>query len=277
MGFAAMANHAEDSSKRDKGAVKVAHRDDYVRLTRATHWRVPDTFPTVKWDTVAINIYRVDMSKWGGRLHIPLHRPEQELPFTYPIKKESYVTCDFGPRRYYGLFHLGTDIKLLIGDTVVSVWPGRVRVVRYDRYGYGKFIVVSHPNGLETLYGHLSKVLVKPGQEIASGETLGLGGNTGRSTGSHLHFEFRLMGQQFDPGRVVDFETSALKVNEALVDSSWYRHIAEMRMVRYHVIRSGDTLGHIARRYGTTVTRLCQLNGISGKTILRVGRRLRVN
>lgn len=182
--------------------------------------------------------------------------------------------------------HKGTDLPLNIGDSVRSAFDGVVRVVELSRNsgGYGHMVVVRHPNGLETYYGHLSKQLVKEGELVKAGEVIGLGGNSGRSTGPHLHFETRYMGKPFDPERVIDFETGALRDTILMLKKHYfsiYSHYgqtddeskkASERMI--HVIRSGDTLGGLAMKYGTTVKNLCAWNNISTKTTLRIGRRL---
>ena len=104
-----------------------------------------------------------------------------------------------------GRQHKGLDIKVYIGDTIRAAFSGKVRIVRYEAGGYGKYIVIRHPNGLETIYGHLSEQLVTENQVVRAGEIIGLGGNTGRSTGSHLHFETRLCGVALNPALMFDF------------------------------------------------------------------------
>lgn len=113
------------------------------------------------------------------------------------------ITSNFGPR--WGRQHKGLDIKVYIGDTLRSAWPGVVRIVKYDANGYGNYVVIRHPNGLETVYGHMSKHLCKENQVVKAGDVIGLGGNTGRSTGSHLHFETRLCGVALNPALFFDF------------------------------------------------------------------------
>ena len=113
------------------------------------------------------------------------------------------ITSNFGAR--WGRQHKGLDIKLNTGDTIVAAFPGKVRIVRYEAKGYGKYVVIRHPNGLETIYGHMSKQLVEENQEVRAGEPTGLGGSTGRSTGSHLHFETRLCGTALNPALMFDF------------------------------------------------------------------------
>src|SRR5574344_1714449 len=127
------------------------------------------------------------------------------LPDTFRIDMRHFamptpsrvITSTFGPR--WGRMHKGLDIKVYTGDTISAAFDGRVRVVKYERRGYGNYIVIRHNNGLETIYGHLSKQLVREDQYVRAGEPIGLGGNTGRSTGSHLHFETRFLGQAINP------------------------------------------------------------------------------
>ena len=113
------------------------------------------------------------------------------------------ITSNFGRR--WGRWHKGLDIKVYIGDTIRAAFSGKVRIVAYEGKGYGNYIVIRHNNGLETIYGHLSKQLVRENESVRAGEPIGLGGNTGRSTGSHLHFETRLCGVALNPALMFDF------------------------------------------------------------------------
>ena len=121
------------------------------------------------------------------------------------------ITSKFGPRRRR--MHNGLDIKVYIGDTIRAAFSGKVRMVKYERRGYGKYVVIRHENGLETVYGHLSKQIVDENQYVEAGEPIGLGGNTGRSTGSHLHFETRFLGQAINPALLFDFEKQDIVIN----------------------------------------------------------------
>jgi murein DD-endopeptidase MepM/ murein hydrolase activator NlpD len=132
------------------------------------------------------------------------------VPDTFRIDVSSFimpitgkVTSPYGPRRRR--FHYGIDLKLQTGDTVYAAFDGKVRVCNYERRGYGNYVVIRHSNGFETVYGHLSKTLVSIDENILAGQPIALGGNTGRSTGSHLHFEFRFLGQSVDPSEIIDF------------------------------------------------------------------------
>ena len=134
-----------------------------------------------------------------------------ELPETYRIDLRGFhmptssrvITSQFGPR--WGRQHKGLDIKVYTGDTIRAAFTGKVRIVRYEAKGYGNYVVIRHNNGLETIYGHLSKHLVRENQVVRAGQPIGLGGNTGRSTGSHLHFETRLCGVALNPALFFDF------------------------------------------------------------------------
>ena len=219
---------------------------------------------------------------------------EIDLSGWYPPIK-GMITSPFGWRKRR--MHKGEDIKLYVGDTVRTAFDGVVKIRQYDRRGYGYYYVLSHENGLETIYGHLSKHIVKQDEVVKAGQAIGLGGSTGRSTGPHLHFEMRYMGIALDPSDLIDFNTfqpheQIYKLNrkraewaqnnkgkrgaQANSSSSSSKSSSSKSSVSVHVIRRGDTLGALARRYGTTVNRLCKLNGIKPNTTLHLGRRLKI-
>ncbi len=190
------------------------------------------------------------------------------------------ITSKFGPRRRR--MHNGLDVKVYIGDTIRAAFDGKVRMVKYERRGYGKYVVIRHDNGLETVYGHLSKQLVKEDQYVEAGEVIGLGGNTGRSTGSHLHFETRFLGQAINPALLFDFEKQDVVADSYLFQKGKNRYrsgrtsvIASNGDVQYYKVRRGDSLSRIAKRTGTSIDVLCKLNKISRRTTLRIGQVLR--
>ena len=209
---------------------------------------------------------------------------EQSDVFVRPCK--GIVTSGFGWRS--GRNHNGTDLDLNTGDTVVAAWSGKVRYAKYNESGFGNLVIIRHYNGLETFYAHLSKHLVVPDQEIKAGDPIGLGGNTGHSFGSHLHFEVRFFDIPINAEKVIDFKNSKvldenLMVNRGLFGIGPSTSSAASNSVaansgagKYHRIKSGDTLGAIARQNRTTVSQLCQLNGIRPTTVLQVGRNIRV-
>ena len=210
------------------------------------------------------------------------------IPDTYTIDLTGFhmptpstkITSPFGPR--WRRMHNGLDLKVNIGDTIVAAFDGKVRIVKYERRGYGKYVVIRHDNGLETVYGHLSKQLVEENQLVKAGEVIGLGGNTGRSTGSHLHFETRFLGIAINPIYMFDFPKQ-----DIVADTYTFRRTQGSKRagshdtqvadgtIRYHKVKSGDTLSRIAKLRGVSVSTLCKLNRIKPTTTLRIGQVLR--
>lgn len=147
---------------------------------------------------------------WNSRKVNPFN--EKNVPDKYTIDVRGYVlpvpgrvTSAYGYRPRFGRMHKGVDLSLKMNDTVVAAFEGRVRIVNYEAKGYGNYVIIRHPNGLETVYGHLNKHLVKENQIVKAGQPIGLGGSTGRSTGPHLHFETRFMGYAINPAGIFDF------------------------------------------------------------------------
>lgn len=204
------------------------------------------------------------------------------------------VTSRYGYRK--GRYHNGIDLNLRTGDTVKAAFSGRVRYAKWNDGGFGNLVIIRHYNGLETFYAHLSKHLVAPDQEVKAGEPIGLGGNTGRSFGAHLHFEVRFYDAPMNPEEVIDFAKKELKDENLMVHKRLFRpgakpsdeeisgeSIAAVQARteaaatrKYYKIRTGDTLSQIAAKSNTTVSRLCKLNGIRPTTLLQVGRQVRV-
>lgn len=190
------------------------------------------------------------------------------------------ITDIFGYRPRRRRMHYGLDIKVYVGDTIRAAFDGKVRIVKNQgRRGYGKYIVLRHDNGLETVYGHLSKQMVDENQLVKAGEPIALGGNTGRSTGSHLHFETRFLGIPIDPALLFDFEKQDIVADlytfhKTKGTPSTARQMAAGEGLFYKV-KKGDTLGRIAARQGTTIDKLCKLNRITRRTVLRPGQVLR--
>lgn len=222
------------------------------------------------WTSTKLNPYKIPVDSLPDSVRIDLS--------TFIVPVTGCITSKFGSRRYR--YHYGTDIKLQTGDTVVSSFSGKVRITDYDRRGYGNYVVIRHDNGLETVYAHLSKVLVHNDQIVSAGEIIGLGGNTGRSTGAHLHYEIRFLGNAMNPEKIIDFEKGMPFIHEYLLtknESFYYqKEVKAMAAAKYYKIRSGDNLGRIAARNGTSVRSICRLNRISPNKILRVGQRIRV-
>jgi murein DD-endopeptidase MepM/ murein hydrolase activator NlpD len=194
--------------------------------------------------------------------------------------RNTRITDVFGYRPRRRRMHYGLDVKVQIGDTIRAAFDGKVRIVKNQgRRGYGKYIVIRHNNGLETVYGHLSKQLVNVDESVRAGEPIALGGNTGRSTGSHLHFETRFLGIPINPALMFDFEKQDVTADtytfvKAKNAGKTAGSVAAGKGMFYKV-KKGDTLSHIAARQGISVSQLCKLNRITKKTILRPGQVLR--
>ncbi len=155
----------------------------------------PDIY-TEGWDSNLVNCYK--------DANVPNTKVLDVRHYVMPIKG-NYVTSHYGYRPQFGRTHKGIDLRAAVGDTVYSAFSGRVRLTRFERGGYGFYVIVRHDNGLETVYGHLSRFLVKPDQYVKAGQPIALSGNTGRSTGPHLHFETRFMGYAINPEAIFDF------------------------------------------------------------------------
>ena len=243
------------------------------------------------------------------------HSKVTELPDSFRISLKNFcmpttsrvLTSNFGPRWHRQ--HKGLDIKVYIGDTIRAAFDGKVRVVRYEGRGYGKYVVIRHDNGLETYYAHMSKQLVEEDQEVRAGDPIGLGGNTGRSTGSHLHFETRLCGVALNPALLFDFRNQDVVDDSYLFRKSSYQResIAATRLrgvnaisfgsndnddvemanaapaasyaqeTRFHKVKKGETLYSIARHRGTTVQAIMKLNHLKKNSKLRPGQILKFN
>ena len=185
----------------------------------------------------------------------------------------SVTVKDNGKSLYSGLLPYGTDIALRTGDTVRAAFDGVVRIAQRNA-SYGYIVILFHRNGLETYYAHLSKMLVSPCQMVKAGEPIALGGNTGRSRGSHLHLEVRYLGAPLDPQYLIDFgEGKLLRDSLPICKTTLYGVSYSDAM--YHKVRQGETLSSIARKYRTSVARIRVLNNMKS-TRIRTGSTLRV-
>lgn len=214
-----------------------------------------------------------------------------------------YVTSQYGYRPRFKRMHKGVDLKLQIGDTIRAAFDGKVRLTNFERKGYGNYVIIRHTNGLETVYGHLSKFLVEADQYVKAGDPIALGGNTGRSTGPHLHFETRFMGYAINPAAIFDFANQTVHTDtytftkNTYQDSRNYDPAANSEYAKRYMqehpqrqtasassssgsstykVKKGDTLSKIASRNGVSVRQLCRLNGLTTSSKLRIGQTLKL-
>lgn len=244
------------------------------------------------WSSRGVNANRLTLDKMPDSVNFDL------CGYVHPIEGE--LTSLFGPRTRK--YHYGVDLELDNGDPIVSAWDGKIRVTSFDRGGYGHYIVVRHDNGLETVYGHLSDIKVFEGQTVRAGQIIGLGGSTGRSTGPHLHFETRFLGNPINPERFIDFENSEVWANnyymikDVAFDYIQYtrnpgryysRDTEEFQQhnkksarakakTKNHKVKKGETLSHIADRYNVSIKTICRRNGIKRNAFLRPGQSIKI-
>jgi murein DD-endopeptidase MepM/ murein hydrolase activator NlpD len=227
------------------------------------------------WDNTSTHCY--------SRADVPDSLEINLRGFSMPTTSRK-VTSGFGYRPRFRRMHKGIDVKVQTGDTIYAAFDGKVRIVRYERKGYGNYVVLRHENGLETIYAHLSKYLCDVNEEVKAGQPIGLGGNTGRSYGSHLHFETRVMGEAINPAFLFDFANQDVTGDTYMFrkqqSSRYFTGMGAKGDVasagkRYYKVRKGDSLSRISSRTGTSVAQLCKINRITKKTTLRPGQLLR--
>lgn len=253
------------------------------------------------WNSNRVNCY--------ANVHVPQTAVIDVSNYCMP--HNGPITSPYGYRRRFRRMHKGIDIGIHMRDTIYAAFDGRVRITNFERRGYGYYIVIRHTNDLETVYGHLSCFLVKPEQYVHAGDPIALGGNTGRSTGPHLHFETRYMGYAINPAGIFDFANQTTHTDTYVFNKNTYQNArnfspaANAEYARtYNAMRSanraqastpsrtkhssgtssrsvtvkkGDSLGKIAARNHTTVARLCRANGIKASTKIRPGQKLKIN
>lgn len=233
------------------------------------------------FDTAVIHLPKFDVNAITEPIVVRLRDNARGEKFTWPTPWSARPSSHFGPRRRR--WHYGLDLAEPTGDPIYAAFDGVVRISKLNR-SYGNLVIIHHSNGLETYYAHMSKRHVKVGDHVKSGDIIGLCGNTGRSFGSHLHFEIRYKGNAINPENVIDCATHDLISDELTLTSNSFRKVAKGGKTAtgkasggWYRVRNGDTLEKIARRNGTTISQLCKLNGISRNKMLHPGERLRVS
>ena len=226
------------------------------------------------FDNEIIHYPKVDFSKKTDTTVIYLTDISKNNLFVVPRIGE--ITSRFGLR--HRRYHYGTDINLETGDSVLSAFDGRIRITKLSN-SYGYVIVVRHLNGLETLYAHLSQINVSNDQLVKAGDLIGLGGNTGHSHGSHLHFEIRYLGAPINPEDIIDFANKKLisnKLNLTAYHFRYQKEIAKLKEACFYKVKKGESLGTIARKHHTSITSLRKLNHLKKSTLIRAGTRIRI-
>lgn len=253
---------------------------------------------TEGWESKHVNCY--------SGVSVPQSAVIDVSKFSMP--HPGYITSPYGYRKRFRRMHKGVDLKINMGDTIRAAFDGRVRIRNFERRGYGNYLVIRHTNDLETVYGHLSGFIVEEGQYVKAGDPIAFGGNTGRSTGPHLHFETRYMGYAINPCAIFDFANQTTHTDTFTFDKNTYQNArnyspaANSEYAKQYLkdnpvkpyvrsssnkstahassstyrVRKGDTLSKIASRNGTTVARLCRLNGLTTTSKLSIGQRIKL-
>lgn len=234
---------------------------------------------------------------WNSRSVNPFK--EADVPNREVLRVAGYhspvpgnVSSNYGYRARFGRMHKGVDIALKMNDTVYAAYDGKIRLTNYEAKGYGNYVIIRHPNKLETVYGHLNKILVKPNQNVRAGQAIGLGGSTGRSTGPHLHFETRFMGYAINPNAIINFAngtvhtdtytftkntyTQARSFGPEKSENSGNRYRAATNTAETYTVKRGDSVASIARAYGISTTTLRRLNGLNATEKITIGQNLKV-
>lgn len=292
--------HSELIASQSHGNLEVENTQKYLEALFAEEEEPEIDIYTEGWDSGFLNCYKNAV--------VPQHAVIDVSKYCMP--HPGYVTSPYGYRRRFLRMHKGIDLKANTGDTVRAAFDGKVRITKYERKGYGYYVVIRHTNDLETVYGHLSKFLVEPDTYVRAGDPIALAGNTGRSTGSHLHFETRYMGYAINPAAIFDFANQTTHTDTYTFDKNTYQKArnfspeanaayanayrathkveygsgksssasasASRKGAKSITVRKGDSLSLIASRNGTTVRKICQLNGIKSSATLRPGQKLKV-
>ena len=268
-----------------KDQIKVKETQEYLDILFREEEEPEMDIYTEGWESGLVNPYKSSV--------VPDRKEINVSNFAMPTP--GYITSPYGYRKRFRRMHKGVDLKVQIGDTIRAAFDGKVRLTKFEKRGYGYYVILRHGNELETVYGHLSKFLVKPDQYVKAGDPIALGGNTGRSTGPHLHFETRYMGYAINPNAIFDFNNKVTHTDTYTFSKQTYtqpRNYAPKREIAKsessnpyvsqsnsrstYVVKRGDTLSSIARAYGMSATTLCKLNGISKSATIREGQTLKI-
>lgn len=290
------ANHDNLLANQGNAGIQVENTTKYLEELFKDEEEPEFDIYTEGWDSQHVNCY--------ANVAVPNSAVIDVSKFCMP--HPGYITSPYGYRKRFRRMHKGVDLKLNMGDTIRAAFDGRVRIKNFDRKGYGNYIVLRHTNDLETVYGHMSAFLVEPDQYVKAGDPIGLGGNTGRSTGPHLHFETRYMGYAINPCAIFDFANQTTHTDTYTFTKSTYQNARNFspaansayakQYLKDHPnkpyvrnsgssagsgsstyrVRKGDSLSKIASRNGTTVAKLCKLNGLKTTSKLQVGQKIKL-
>jgi len=257
----------------DYAETRLLEHDFYNSLTNYyENSAIPSNSTYGKWDTRNISPYNESIFTKDTSVLLTLTDKKNNCNFISPIQ-DPVVTSNFGWRN--GKNHNGIDLDLQVWDPVAAAFDGMVRISLYHP-GYGRVVIIRHYNGLETLYAHLHRLKVKTGDIVEAGQIIGLGGSSGHSSGSHLHFEVRYKGKPLNPKYLISFRKNKLVSDSILLTKQKWNYTVLPLGIEFHTIKRGDFMFKIANRYGLTITELCEINGIKRNKTLYPGKKLRI-
>lgn len=270
------------NQSKSKDRIRLVEKNTFIDLIEELEPE-PDIY-TEGWNSKRVNPFK--------EADVPSQKIIDVTGYHMPVPGR--VTSNYGYRAKFGRMHKGIDLQIKMNDTVRAAFDGKVRLTNYEAKGYGNYVIIRHPNGLETVYGHLNKALVKPDQVVKAGQPIALGGSTGRSTGPHLHFETRFMGYAINPSAIFDFANQTTHTDSYAFDKKTYtkaRNYAPRTLAQEenanpykgassqkatYTVKKGDTLSSIARSYGLSATTLRKINDMSSTDIIKVGQVLKL-
>jgi len=252
---------------------KLLKHDYFISLTNYyENSPIPSNSTYGKWDTKRVAPYTDEITKNDTSLILTLTDTKNNCNFVAPIQ-DPVITSNFGWRN--GKNHHGMDLDLQVWDPVVASFDGMVRIALLHP-GYGRVVIIRHYNGLETLYAHLHRFKVKTGDIVQAGQVIGLGGSSGQSSGSHLHYEIRFKGKPLNPKHIISFKQNNLISDSLQLIKNKWNYSALPVGLEYHTIKKGDSMYKIANIYGISVNYLFEINSISRNKKLIVGRKIRI-
>lgn len=270
--------HKELLANRSKSSeqIKMLDKNTFIDLVDDAEPEI-DIF-TEGWNSKSVNPFK-----------------ESDVPNSKTINVTGYhmpcpgkITSNYGYRPKFGRMHKGVDLHIKSNDTIYAAFDGKVRLTNFEAKGYGNYVILRHPNGLETIYGHLNKFLVKQNQVVKAGQPIALGGSTGRSTGPHLHFETRYMGYAINPSAIFDFNKGTIYANTYNFSKSTYTQdrngVSTAKQTdekptaipSTYTVKKGDTVATIAKSFGMTTTNLRKLNNMTAVDRITEGQVLKL-
>lgn len=299
----------DDTSSIDEGELLIVEIEEDAQFSGSDNMVNIASYYSV-WDTKSLDPYGLPAKEFDELIPIKLYDESEGRNWSKVLDK-TVLTSHFGWR--FKRWHKGTDLDLETGDAVYAPFDGIVRIAGVHS-GYGRTLILRHYNGLETLYGHLSKIHFEPNTIVKAGEEIAKGGNTGRSSGSHLHYETRYEGNQFDPENIYNFAVNPMQIRnqEFILSSKMYDYLrggssrlsssqlsssstnsqveedtedieddeeeipTKIEKKTWYKVTRGDNLTEIARKFHTSVAEICRLNKISSYKKITPGMKLRV-